>query len=203
MTAENDDLYLDLSYMDENGDNAQGSNDNSYNGQGDIPDLYAEETYADITPTDQVAQQDLSHPTADASATNGDQSAAAEAAEDENANTTATESKSYPEDASAKPENGSKKRKERDDDDEYSQTMSQGQGQTPRPTSTTPMPQGAFGQPTHALNVQQLTHNTSEEEIRELANAVGREGELEELKFDEYKPNGKSKGYARSSARVL
>jgi hypothetical protein len=199
MTAENDDLYLDLSYMDENADStAQNGNDNSYNGQGDIPDLYAEETYADITPTDQVAQQDLSHPAAEASDTNGDQNTKTEYSQDANVEDAVNENKSHTEDASNKTENGSRKRKERDDDDEYSQTMSQGQGQTPRPTSTTPMPHGSFGQPTHALNVQQLTHNTSEEEIRELANAVGREADLEELKFDEYKPNGKSKGYVHS-----
>jgi hypothetical protein len=36
----------------------------------------------------------------------------------------------------------------------------------------------------------------SEEGIREWANAVGKEDDIEELKFDEFKPNGKSKGSA-------
>jgi hypothetical protein len=195
MTTENDDLYLDLSYMDENDPAAQNGNDTSqFAAQDDSADLYADETYDESNVADKGAQS--SEPTAvnqsNANGTDDAQKDSTYATEGENTQAPVSQ------DHSASNESGaSKKRKDRDED-EYSQTLSQAHSQTPRPTSTTPMPahqQQGYGQiPLNGLNVQQLLHITDEETIRDWASAVGREGDIEELKFDEFKPNGKSKG---------
>jgi hypothetical protein len=173
--AENDDFNLDLSYMDENNaDGQQQQHDSNYN-YDDSAELYGDEGYA----ADGTAHE------ASGNGTNGDADM-----KTESSGPAHTEVKT--EGASAQ-NSSSRKRKERDDD-EYSQTA---QNMTPRQTSSTPAPSqhGGYGpQPTHALNIQQLGHNASEETIRDWANAVGKEGEIQELKFDEFKPNGKSKG---------
>lgn len=190
MANETDDLYLDLSYMDENDTSALNGNDASqYAGQDDSADLYGDEQpqAENIEATDDSAEgKDPGLHGGDVD-NNSEQAPAVQSEVTE----APVKQESYTADTSA-----SKKRKERDDDEEeYSQTLSQGQSQTPRPSSTTPMTQMGYGQQaTDALNVQQLTSNTNEETIREWANAIGRETEIVDIKFDEHKPNGKSKG---------
>lgn len=172
--AENDDFNLDLSYMDENNaDGQQQQHGGDYN-YDDSAELYGDDGYEG---------DGAAHGTS-ADGSNNNANVKAETAHDEGKH----------EDAAAD-NSSSRKRKERDDD-EYSQTA---QNMTPRQASSTPVPSqhGGYGpQPTHALNIQQLGHNMSEETIREWANAVDKENDIEELKFDEFKPNGKSKGYA-------
>jgi hypothetical protein len=173
--AENDDFNLDLSYMD-NADGQQQHNEAEYN-YDDSAELYGDQNY--------------DNGSANATAGNG---ANGDAHVKQESSDAAQPDVRTEEGASADT-SGSRKRKERDDD-EYSQTA---QNMTPRQTSSTPVPSshGGYGpQPTHALNIQQLGHNMSEEGIREWANAVGKEDDIEELKFDEFKPNGKSKGSA-------
>jgi len=173
--ADNDDFNLDLSYMDENnGDGQEQQQDGDY-GYDDSAELYGDESYA-----------------ADDSHHNGTNGNANSKNESSSSSNTIVNSKT--EESAGADTSGSRKRKERDEDDEYSETA---QNMTPRHTSSTPVPSqhGGFGpQPTHALNIQQLGHNMSEESIREWANAVGKEAEIDELKFDEFKQNGKSKG---------
>jgi hypothetical protein len=196
MATENDDLYLDLSYMDENDPAVQNGADTSqYDAQDDSADLYADETYDDSTAADKGAQASEPNASAQSNANETDvaQGDTADATQDDNAHTLANQEQNGGHDIGA-----SRKRKDRDED-EYSQTLSQGQSQTPRPASTTPMPPQPYGQiPLNGLNVQQLLHTMDEEIIREWATAVGRENDIEELKFDEFKPNGKSKRYAGS-----
>jgi hypothetical protein len=192
MTTENDDLYLDLSYMDENDPAAQTGNDTSeYAAQDDSADLYADETYDDTNSADKGAQPTEPNATSQSNANGTDaaQEDAAYANEGDNAQASVSQDQNESTDVGV-----SRKRKDRDED-EYSQTLSQGQSQTPRPASTTPMPPQQYTQiPLNGLNVQQLPHTMDEETIREWATAVGRENDIEELKFDEFKPNGKSKG---------
>ena len=170
--AEGDDYNLDLSYMDENnvgGDDQHQGGDYNYD---DSAELYGDENYN---------EDNSNHTNANGNA-NG---SIKQETSDVNVKT---------EDNAGGDASASRKRKDRDEDDEYSETA---QNMTPRHTSSTPAPSqhGGYGpQPTHALNIQQLGHNLSEETIREWANAVGKEPEIEELKFDEFKPNGKSKG---------
>lgn len=92
--------------------------------------------------------------------------------------------------------NGSRKRKERDDDDELPDTQAPSVSQTPQPLTSTAMQQTqSFGQTaTQALDIKQLPIEVTEETIREWANAVSVESDIDELKFDEFTPNGKSKG---------
>jgi len=191
MATESDDLYLDLSYMDENGDAQNGNTTSQYAAQDESTDLYGDEAYEHSTTADNSAQDVDSKPKADTPNVNGDGS------DQKDASYVAPSETDQPvkqEQGTAEEPSSSRKRKDRDED-EYSQTLSQGHSQTPRPASTTPMPQQGYGQAaTNALNIQQLTHNTNEEILREWANAVGREGDIVELKFDEFKPNGKSKG---------
>ncbi|KIW07784.1 uncharacterized protein PV09_01710 [Verruconis gallopava] len=173
--AEGDDYNLDLSYMDEN--SAEGHQQHHQDGDyqyDDSTELYGDENY-------EGDHGNIDH------AVNGDSNAKVDSVDTAQGEANAEQSAET--DAS-----GSRKRKERDDDDDYSQTA---QNMTPRQTSSTPVPSQHSGygpQPTHALNIQQLGHNMSEETIREWVNAVGKESEIEELKFDEFKPNGKSKG---------
>lgn len=183
--AEGDDFNLDLSYMDENTGNANGQQQQQENGDysntnniyDDSAELYGDESY------DQ----------SNTNGTNGDTKV-----KSDSSNSTAT---IKVEDNTTADNSGSRKRKDRDEDEEYSEPTAQ--NITPRITSATPTPSahGGYGpQPTHALNIQQLGHNASEELIREWANAVGKEDQIDELKFDEFKPNGKSKGYVQGVA---
>ena len=170
--AEGDDYNLDLSYMDESNvgaDDQQQGGDYNYD---DSAELYGDEHYN---------EENSNHHAGTNGNTNG------------NVKHESSDAAVKTEDHSGGDASSSRKRKDRDED-EYSETA---QNATPRPASMTPAPSqhGGYGpQPTHALNIQQLGHNMSEESIREWANAVGKEAEIEELKFDEFKPNGKSKG---------
>jgi hypothetical protein len=183
MANDNDDSFLDLSYMDENNLEANGK-PGIQTEQEDTVDFYDD----DFDPSATAGQ---SLPDAPVSGTsNGD--VKSEPVSDQTAVPSAEQNvdQTLSQDTSS-----SKKRKERDDD-EYSQTQPQSTHQTPRPSSTTPMPPTqSYGQPaTQALDIKQLPHEITEDSIREWANAVGRENEILELKFDEFKPNGKSKG---------
>jgi len=182
--AEGDDFNLDLSYMDENTGNGQQQQQENgdYNNYDDSAELYGEESY-------------------DQSNTNGTNGTHGDAKVKSDSSNSADTMKA--EDNASADNSGSRKRKDRDEDEEYSESTAQ--NITPRVTSATPTPSahGGYGpQPTHALNIQQLGHNASEELIREWANAVGKEDQIDELKFDEFKPNGKSKGYVQY-VRVL
>ena len=184
--AEGDDFNLDLSYMDgDNGDaQQQQQQDGDYN-YDDSAELYGDEGYGQDESTNHNDANGNANAKTDGSATNG------------TGNTTGNQDDNAGADTSS-----SRKRKARDDDDEYSETA---QNVTPRHTSATPGPSqhGGYGpQPTHALDIKQLGHNLSEETIREWANAVGKEADIEELKFDEFKPNGKSKGYVSPSPSI-
>jgi hypothetical protein len=171
---EGDDFNLDLSYMDENGGDGQQQQDGDYH-YDDSAELYGDESYAE-----------------DNTAHNGTNGSSNIKKESSDSNHALANGKA--DDNAGADNSGSRKRKDRDEDDEYSETA---QNMTSRNTSSTPVPSqhGGYGpQPTHALNIQQLGSNLSEESIREWANAVGKEAEIDELKFDEFKQNGKSKG---------
>ncbi|KAF2397358.1 hypothetical protein EJ06DRAFT_523841 [Trichodelitschia bisporula] len=173
--AEHDDLYLDLSYMDEQGTGQNGetpveddggqqyeagaeqtaSGDNSGGYQGDAADDGYDRMDSNDAPPADSAQHSAQPTPAQVSTPVGSVS--------------------------------STKKRKAEDDEGSSTTI------TPRPASVVP---GSLPgeRPIDAITINQITHNTSEETIRQWANEVGHEQELVELKFDEFKPNGKSKG---------
>ena len=179
---DNDESFLDLSYMDENTNEASAQSGTKSEPE-DTVDFYDD----DFDPNASAEQTMADAPII--SATNGD-------VKSEHSDQTIAPSADQPmntDQAPASDTGNSKKRKDRDDD-EYSQSHSV--SQTPRPTSSTPMQQNqGFGQlVTQALDIKQLPQEITEETIREWANVVNAEGDIVELKFDEFKPNGKSKG---------
>lgn len=179
--AFNDNDELDLSYMDENTNEASAQSGVKSEPE-DTVDFYED----DFDPNANAEQ-----PMTDAPATNGDFNS-----EQPDQTIAPSADQSMNTDQSSAPDIGSSKKRKDRDDDEYSQTQSQSVSQTPRPASSTPMPQTQnFGQlVTQALDIKQLPHEITEETIREWANTVNAEGDIVELKFDEFKPNGKSKG---------
>lgn len=182
--AFNDNDELDLSYMDENTNDA--SNQGGLKSEPeDNVDFYDD----DIDPNTTSEQNMAEAPAMDAAngETKPEYTQGTNAAGEDHSMTT--------DQTLAQESSGSKKRKERDDD-EYSQTQSQSVSQTPQPASSTPMQQvHSSGQTaTQALDIKQLPQEITEETLREWANTVNAESDIEELKFDEFKPNGKSKG---------
>jgi hypothetical protein len=176
----NDNDELDLSYMDENTSDATAQPAHKTEPE-DTVDFYDDEF----------------DPNANAEQNMGDAPAAGEVKSEayEQTNASTEDHPMNTDQAPAQDSGSSKKRKDRDDDD-YSQTQSHSVSQTPRPASSTPMQQvHSSGQiASQALDIKQLPHEINEETIREWANVVNAEGDIVELKFDEFKPNGKSKG---------
>jgi hypothetical protein len=181
---DNDESFLDLSYVDENTNEASAQSGAKSEPE-DTVDFYDD----DFDPNANAEQTMVDAPTT--GAINGDVKS------EQSDQTIAPNADQFmnKDHAPAQDAGNSKKRKDRDDD-EYGQTQSHSVSQTPRPTSSTPMQQTqSFGQlVTQALDIKQLPHEITEETIREWANVVNAEGDIVELKFDEFKPNGKSKG---------
>lgn len=182
--AFNDNDELDLSYMDENTNEANAASGLKSEPE-DTVDFYDDDFDPNANAEENMADAPATNATnGEVNSEQPDQTIAS--GEDQSMNT---------DQASAQDAGNSKKRKDRDDD-EYSQTQSHSVSQTPRPASSTPMQQvQSSGQTaTQALDIKQLPHEITEETIREWANVVNAEGDIVELKFDEFKPNGKSKG---------
>lgn len=182
--AFNDNDDLDLSYMDEN--------PNETNGQSTLKSEPEDNVdfYDDDFDPNANSEQNM----ADATAVDPNN----EEVKDEKTEEIKPSGENYSEitDQAQQESNGSRKRKERDDDDEFTQAQTPSVSQTPQPSASTGMQQApSFGQTaTQALDIKQLPIEITEETIREWANTVNVENDIEELKFDEHKQNGKSKG---------
>lgn len=182
--AFNDNDELDLSYMDENPNDANGQstlksepedNVDFYDDDFD-PNVNSEPNMADAPTVDTINVEVRDEKTEETKPSG--------------------ESQFVNPDQAPHESNGSRKRKERDDDDELTHTQNPSISQTPQPaTSNTVQQSSSFGQTaTQALDIKQLPIEITEETIREWANSVNVENEIDELKFDEHKQNGKSKG---------
>ncbi|QDS68136.1 hypothetical protein FKW77_010280 [Venturia effusa] len=182
--AFNDNDELDLSYMDDNPNDTNGHSTMKSEPEDNV-DFYDD----DFDPNGNAEQS-----MADASVVDTNN----EEPKDEITGEVKPAAENHFENADQAPQdsNGSRKRKERDDDDESPQTQTPSVSQTLQPPASTAMQQTpSFGQTaTQALDIKQLPIDVTEETIREWANTVGVENDIEELKFDEHKQNGKSKG---------
>ncbi|TID17023.1 Ketol-acid reductoisomerase [Venturia nashicola] len=182
--AFNDNDDLDLSYMDENPNDTNGQSTLKSEPEDNV-DFYDDDFDPNVNPEQNMADP----PAAD---TNNEEVKAEKAEETKPSG----ENNSANIDQAPQESNGSRKRKERDDDDEFNQNQTPSVSQTPQPSMSTAIQQApSFGQTaTQALDIKQLPIEITEETIREWANSVNVENEIDELKFDEHKQNGKSKG---------
>lgn len=182
--AFNDNDDLDLSYMDENPNDTNGQSTLKSEPEDNV-DFYDDDFDSNVN-TEQNMADAPAVDTKDEEVKDEKTEESKSSGENQFANT----------DQARHESNGSRKRKERDDDDDFTETQTPSVSQTPQPPTSTAMQQApSYGQTaTQALDIKQLPIDITEETIRDWANSVNVENEIDELKFDEHKQNGKSKG---------